>query len=342
MYIYIIIIIIILLIFLFNFFNKLYINKELFSVVNTKENNNPYNEDIYNINNLEYSISTNSDILSKETFCDVGQICGNMNGFGIYDNSCNCISSNTDHPPIVSNAEVVNTPSPHSTTATTATTTPAADTSCIANQDFSKYCSSSNPNSGVKSIIPCNSTTSRVECGLYYINGIHYNNNNIITPCLNKSSDFDTWCKYYNNKPIPNGYNVNSIGAADILIGAHGDCYNNDGTPNKNLARAICDNNHIDTIAKLEPDNKKINYNFFTECKPINNTDFTFLCSELLNYPYDKTYADQILGYDCNPGFARAKCIKKSDIIQNNFNTELNTNVLSSNKPNIENNANCC
>ena len=183
----------------------------------------------------------------------------------------------------------------------------------------------------------CTNTHSKVICDKNYLNGINYNNT-VITPCLNKSDDFDVWCNFYNNKPIPQGFNVNSIGANKILVGKKGDCYNNNGTSDNSSARAICDYNHIDTLyklelavgkndilSKLEPKynimdtgnsnnihnkkNNEIMYNVFTECRPLKNTNFTQECSRLLNVDYDNTFADQILGYDCNPGFGRAKCI---------------------------------
>ena len=53
----------------------------------------------------------------------------------------------------------------------------------------------------------------------------------------------------------------------------------------------------------------------------MNNTDYTAECAKLLNINENDAFADQITSYDCNPGFARAKCLNNSDkmFYNNNF-----------------------
>jgi hypothetical protein len=326
------------------------INDETSSAQN-EESNSSYPQNVYNTNNVQYSskstISKINQVSTEENkICDVGFPCFNSNGFGTYNNNCDCISSKNKKLGVLNSEQeegrnmLQEENNIFSSKAGTQEEQPYIPPNCIPNQDFSQYCKniSSNPNMGVNSVTPCNNTSSQVQCGLFNIGGNILKNNTIMTPCLDKSTDFDTWCKYYNKKPIPNGYNVNSIGAKDILIGSDGDCYNSDGTSNDNLARAICDNSHMQTITKLEPDNQNIDYNYFTECLPLNKTNFAFSCTHL----FKGTIPDQILGYDCNPGYGRAKCIKPGDIINNNnlIYNEFNTNVLSSSKPRSV--SNCC
>jgi hypothetical protein len=181
---------------------------------------------------------------------------------------------------------------------------------------------------------------SEVLCGENYINGRKYNditNNTTITPCISKNLDFNTTCQFYNNKPIPHGYNVNSIGAKYILKGQEGDCYLNDGTPDTNKARAICDYDNIYTIPKLERAFNELDYNKFTPCLPINSNNFLNSCATIMNRNTDNVLVDQIMGYDCNPGYGRGKCLKNTDkeLIDNNLN-----NLSSYYQPSSINNSN--
>ena len=180
------------------------------------------------------------------------------------------------------------------------------------NSNFYKICYDQDTSYGVKRIVNCTKGSS-VECAKGYINGEYYGDK-IVTPCLNKKDDFDSWCRYYNTKPIPDGFNVNSIGASEILIGKDGDCYINDGVPDTNSARAVCDYNHIDSVTRLDPDIDSIDYNTFTTCFPLKDTNFFAECAAQLGEPYNEIIPDQIAGYDCNPGYGRAKCIKRSDV----------------------------
>ena len=283
-----------------------------------------------------------SEITSGTKHCIVGSLCNNNNGFGLYNEKCECLSYGQISPTsttattattAATSASATSATTSASTTtttlasATTSTTSPSAattlppplDPSCYPNNtNFDAKCKSYNPKYGIKNIIKCteNEEYSKVICGLNYLDGIDYGIDSIITPCLNKSDDFDVWCKYYNNQPIPSGYNVNSIGAKSILEGTRGGCFLDNGDSDINKARAVCDYNHIEEINKLEPANISIDYNKFTKCSPLKNTNFISECNNLLNDPQNPTndaYADQIMGYDCNPGYGRAKCIKHND-----------------------------
>lgn len=140
------------------------------------------------------------------------------------------------------------------------------------------------------------------------------------TPCLNKTDDFDTWCRYYSDKNRPVGYNVNSIGLKELLIGSDGGCFTN-GISDDSKAVGVCGYNYTEEVKKLTPPNEKVYYNIFTDCKYMKNTNYTRECANLLNINENDALADQITSYDCNPGFGRAKCLNKSDkmIYNNNF-----------------------
>ena len=134
------------------------------------------------------------------------------------------------------------------------------------------------------------------------------------TGCFNKSDDFDNWCRYnYIPDKFPSGYSENGIGAQKILHGTDGGCNN------PNLARAICDFNSIQEVKKIEPlliessDNLESSqyndkYNNFTNCILYNVGDFKKQCSRVLSE--QNVIPAEIMGYDCNPGYYRAKCMK--------------------------------
>jgi len=150
------------------------------------------------------------------------------------------------------------------------------------------------------------------------LNGINYGNTVQQTPCLNKSDDFDSWCKYYQNTQIiPEGMNRNSIGVKKILIGSDGECYLNETEKisDPNSARALCNFNYIEEVQKLDPLLENSSYNVFTDCYKLdshkNENIFKKECNELLGTK--KIEVEQITGYDCNPGYGRAKCLKKID-----------------------------
>ena len=246
------------------------------------------------------------------TNCSPGTTCNNKHlQFGIYNDQCNCIS------PLHENQQEEEEKSlniPINISAQYNLSTTILDEDCHPNNsNFDKICKMQNMKYGVKKLIPCDSNNSKVVCGLNYINGVHYGDNVTMTPCLNKSDDFDNWCRYYNNvSTIPSGYNVNSIGAKNVLVGALGGCYTNDGKSDKNSARAICDYKHMEQVTRLDPANNKINYNVYTDCLPLNGNNFIPSCINLMNN--SSALATQIMGYDCNPGYGRAKCLNTGDM----------------------------
>lgn len=351
---------------------------------------------------------------NRNTSSSPGSTCSIKNSdnttvFGIYNNSNECIpivsQSGSSRDPLVSVATQSSSASSASSLPPQTTTNPSLD-GCIPNtQNFDRYCRSQNISYGVKSITPCDSNNSKVECAANYINGVEYENTDIITPCLDKNTDFSVWCKYYNSKPIPSGFNVNSIGVSKILVGSEGGCFVNNNVADKNKARAICNYQNMESVKKLERANNNLNYNIFTTCMP-EDSNFVSKCTNLLDKKeYEKTentitaatnlgdainnissddcklrcnennncygylykkdngtcflkgkdvttankYNDnnydlyinnkeqnsraiEIMGYDCNPGFARAKCINKQDIIyfdnSNLFNSVFSTGNL--------------
>jgi hypothetical protein len=274
----------------------------------------------------------NYEYFSNNNECEPGNICTDENSFGILNSECECIELEEQIPEHQVPEELEETEQPIQEEESEETSY-IVNPNCIPNQDFNQYCKNMNPNMGVDKVIPCNQYSSEVYCDYNKINGVEYGLDTVITPCVDKMSDFDELCKYYNNKTIPPGYNVDSIGAKKILVGAQGDCYAQNGTSNEYKARAICNNNYVYTIPKLDKDDNVIDYNTFTDCLPINNTNFTRICSFLLKNPFSDTSADEIMGYDCNPGYGRAKCLKKIDKINSeydsdNFNKYIYKNVL--------------
>jgi hypothetical protein len=330
------------------------------------------------------SLSSDYDF---SNYCRPGDLCNTQDGWGVYNNDCECIIpgiydklDSEDYTYELQEEEEMSSTS----------NIPSNNLQgCVLNDtNFDEYCKRIDPSYGVKSISICDSTHSKVECAANYLNGVYHGDTTIMTPCLNKSDDFDTWCKYYNNKEVPDGFNVNSIGAEKVLVGAEGGCFINNGIPDNKKARALCNYNNIDTVKKLERTNNIIDYNTFTSCLSTKDTNFVSECGRLLDqkiyekklnttsnsstidtiknissddcellcnsnnncygFQYDKNNGDcllkdisvvrastesnlnfdlyindknkdsravEIMGYDCNPGFARAKCLKNNDLL---------------------------
>lgn len=332
--------------------------------------------------------TTSSSDYDFSNYCRPGDLCNTQDGWGVYNNDCECIIPGI-HDKLDSEDYIHELQEEEEMSSTSNVPSNNLEGCIRNNQNFDEYCKRIDPSYGVKSISICDSTHSNVECGANYLNGIYYGDTTIMTPCLNKSDDFDTWCKYYNNKVVPDGFNVNSIGAEKVLVGAEGGCFINNGTPDNKKARALCNYNNIDTVKKLERTNNIIDYNTFTSCLP-KNTNFVYECGMLLDekiyeknlnttttsnsstidtirnissddckllcnsnnncygFVYNKNNGDcllkdssvvrestqtnpnfdlyindknkdsravEIMGYDCNPGFARAKCLKNNDLL---------------------------
>jgi hypothetical protein len=243
--------------------------------------------------------------------CQLGMRCKtpDFSNWGIYNESCECIVEPKDKK-----EESVSKPKPSSNPINSAYSPSLPgilekDKACMPNSsDFDAICKKQNINYQVLDLIKCNDTESRPVCGM----NTDYEDDSITTPCLNKSDDFNTWCRFYSNKYDKIGYNVNSIGAKKVLVGAAGGCYVN-GQPDNSKARGVCTYDYTDEVIKLDAPNSNVDYNVFTKCKYMKGTDFIDECSKLLKLDYSKTYADQITSYDCNPGFARAKCLNNKD-----------------------------
>lgn len=202
---------------------------------------------------------------------------------------------------------------------------PINQNECIEkNSDYGKICQNRFGNQyGVKKIQKCNASNGvKVICDKMFFNGKDYKDHNTFaTDCFDKSLDFDALCNQYmpkniKNKSRPNGYNINSAGVSEKLYGVQGSCYLNNGESDNSKVRGICNLKSDQTLPRLSPfvylNNKEINdYNKFTGCGNIETTNFVGKCSKLLNIPKNQVFAD-INGYDCLPGYGRAKCVNKT------------------------------
>jgi len=275
----------------------------------------PYDDTVGTQRNSDGRSWGNSQIqtsaISNE--CNIGGICTTSAGqWGIYNANCVCIANTIggSNSSAKTSSKTAVSSSFMPSSAFNMPVLPVKDPNCVSNtSDFDAICKSQNIRYQVTDLKKCNDYESKPICGLI---DNDEEDINIKTPCLNKSDDFNTWCRFYSNKNIPIGYNVNSIGVKNVLVGADGGCFVN-GKPDNNKARGICTYNYTDEVIKLEPANPDINYNVFTQCKYMNGTDFVNECSKLLKVPYNVAYATEITSYDCNPGFARAKCLNSKD-----------------------------
>jgi len=135
------------------------------------------------------------------------------------------------------------------------------------------------------------------------------------TECINDSLDLDTMCNYYMPDNIKNnskkdGYNVNSAGLDVTLKGKDGDCYLTNGDPDSSKVRGICNFKRENEINRVRPVSYENDYNKFTQCQ---NMEYNFVndCKTLLDINQTNVFAD-IRGFDCMPGYARAKCVDKT------------------------------
>ena len=188
------------------------------------------------------------------------------------------------------------------------------------NSDFGKICKirHNSYEYGVNNVTKCDDNTSKVKCGKLIFNGQDYSNNGkyvFATDCLDKSFDFDTICNQYIPSNIKssskyNGYDNNSAGVDTFLKGKYGDCFLSDGQSNPGKARAICNMKSNKEISRIRPFSSNIDYNVYTDCHS-DSHDFVSDCSKRLNG--DQAFAD-IQGFDCMPGYSRARCINKQEL----------------------------
>lgn len=312
-----------LIIFLFYFINK-FIFIESFEDHHNEISNEPLHGAQPNSNGNDWNLITTQDNSNENkefyescSIDDIGNICSSENGFGIINKNCECIIKNNDN--LQEEEDKYN------------------EDQCndIINNMLKMGKLQVPGLPSVRAYAQLNDET-EVEEERLDINNSHnyvdlddinrYFNGIMMTPCLYKSEDFDTWCKFFNSHNVPKGYNKNSLGSAKILKGLKGLCFTN-GKPDPNKARAICGYNSMESIDKLEPVNDLINYNKFTNCLPLKSTNFKNECSKILNTDISNSNAVEIMGYDCNPQYGRAKCIYGKDNIKlmNNIFNSANT-----------------
>lgn len=191
---------------------------------------------------------------------------------------------------------------------------------CINKADIGKVCSvrnGGNHNYGIQSISKCDNDKVKVTCKLNNFNFIEHNDIISATPCLDKSINFNDACRIYQPTDTnlkSQGYNINSIGSKKILYDKFGDCYNSNGDPDYNKARALCSYNYLSDVSKITPTLNNLDYNEYTNCKPM-NSNFQDECASILGIDKEKVFAN-INGFDCLPGYGRAKCINKTKNLQ--------------------------
>ena len=218
------------------------------------------------------------------------------------------------------------------------------------NSNYGLVCSNIGKDYGIKSKELCEEEENsvKVNCGRLIYNGVSYKDvGEYSTGCIDKSLDFDTMCNEMMPLDIKDtskkvGYYDRSAGASVILNGKHGDCYNNDGTSNKLKSRAICNLRSNMKINRIPPFTNTIDYNTFTGCHNMETFNFANECKDLLKLDnIDNVYAD-IHGFDCMPGYARAKCINKENPISiphdlNKLQRDTKSNIYSYNLNNLNN-----
>ena len=181
-----------------------------------------------------------------------------------------------------------------------------------------------NKDYGIGTIKDCPSNESsqyELTCSNMTFNGIDYSDEGeYSTGCINHTFDMDTMCNEY--MPVQmkknlsqDGYYNKSAGAQVILKGKDGDCYNNDGTSNPLKSRAICNLRSNKQIKRILPGKNINESDKFTDCNNMENYNFLQECKNMIGplneAEEEDVYAD-IHGYDCMPGFARAKCYFKN------------------------------
>lgn len=176
-----------------------------------------------------------------------------------------------------------------------------------------------NKDYGIGTLKDCegDNTKYQITCANMTFNGVDYSDEGeYSTGCINHTFDMDTMCNEYMPKQMKanlkqNGYYNKSAGAQVILKGKDGDCFNNDGTSNPLKSRAICNLRSDRQIKRILPGRNINESDKFTGCQNMETYNFLQDCKTMMS-PLNETeeeevYAD-IHGYDCMPGYARAKC----------------------------------
>jgi len=213
------------------------------------------------------------------------------------------------------------------------------NTSCSPrNTNFEKTCQEKYDDTyGVYGIESCEEEDKyRATCAKNYLNGRMFDKDKM-TPCIDKNLDLDAMCSHY----VPHdSMDTTHWGAQAILVGRDGGCYKKNGegqdVPDNSKAAVVCSSQYEKTIPNVPSYFEKQNYNVFTDCLPM-NSNFRNECGKKMNYTPDKVYAVDIMGYDCNPQYARAKCLDLSRIPSLNpsmadFMIQIQSNSVSSQK----------
>ena len=202
------------------------------------------------------------------------------------------------------------------------------DNDCVPkNSDYGLICKNRyGINYGVKDIQQCDPAQNdgvKVICGDMYFNKKNYKKGKytFATDCISNSLDLNTMCNYYIPKTTKNsakddGYNINSAGLKIRLKGKYGDCYLHNGKQDEARSRGICDFKHFNEMDRVRPFRFENNYNKFTGCHNMENYNFVNDCKTILNVDSNKDVFADINGFDCMPGYARAKCINRKEPIK--------------------------
>ena len=291
------------------------------------------------------------------TIDDIGNICSTQDGFGIINKDCSCIAKNIEKEEEMKEDEskcnkynsCVNDvlKQNNELLLSILNMNKAKEkiheeidlTGCYPNNtNFEEICKNINSNYEIGKVTKCDNNNSKVDC-INMKNIQRHLNGLIMTPCLYKTEDFDTWCRYFNSNNIPEGYNINSVGTIKILNGEDGNCITN-GIADPNKARAICGYNSMEGVQKLNSVNNNIGYNKFTDCFLLKDTNFKGECSNILKTDISNVKPVEIMGYDCNPNYGRAKCIYSNDEPKINSNFNL-FNYKNDYDDSLNNNNNC-
>ena len=295
---------------------------------------------------INYFMNTSENFSDKYpiTFCTTN----NSLGIRYSDNSCvpfgqaNDVTSTKQFKHYSDDSENKSKPSASSASASSASasapaqaqlkdlTTTSSDDDCIEkNINYGEVCrkrNNSNPNYGIKKIESCEKGGKegvKVTCEKMFFDGKDYNYDEFTysTGCINDSLDLNTMCNYYMPNDIKEplktkGYNLNSAGLNTRLRGKYGDCYTSNGKPDLSKNRGICNFRKFSEIDRVRPFQFENDYNKYTGCQNMENYNFVDDCKKRLNLDNTQGVFADIQGFDCMPGYARAKCVNKNKIIQ--------------------------
>lgn len=290
---------------------------------------------------INYFMNTSENFSDKYpiTFCTTN----NSLGIRYSDNSCvpfgqaNDVTSTKQFKHYSDDSENKSKPSSSSSSSPASTpasaqaplkdllTTSSNDDCIEKNINYGEVCRKRfGPNYGIKKIESCNNNKGvKVICENMVFNGENHGSDDFTysTDCINESIDLNTMCNYYMPKSVKdlskkNGYNINSAGLNTRLRGKYGDCYTSNGKPDLSKNRGICNFRKFSEIDRVRPFQFVNDYNKYTGCQNMENYDFVGDCKNRLNLDNKEGVFADIQGFDCMPGYARAKCVNKNELIQ--------------------------